>query len=117
MIDQVTETTTPLLHVTASMVTEEAEAVAVKGHTAITIMTETETAVGETKNENSIRRRQIEVVPLEKEVEVRVGVAVQKEETLLGIVTEGGIIEEENNFKKGLWTLESAYRTRERQKI
>lgn len=113
MTDQVTVTTIRLLHVTANMIAEEAEAVAVKGHEVIIIMTET--AVGETKNENSIRLRQIEVVPVEEEVEVEVG--VQKERKLLGIVTEEGIIEEENNLKRGLWTLDSGYRALEKQKI
>lgn len=101
MTDQVTATTIPLLHVTANMIiAEEAVAVAVERHKSIIIMSET--AVDETKIENSTSHRQIEVVPTGKEVEVEVGVAVQKEETLLGIVTEEGIIEEETNLRRGL---------------
>lgn len=100
MTDQVIGTTIPLLHVTADMIAEEAvaAAVAVEGQEVIITMTETEIAVNEAKNENSISHKQIEVVRIEKGVEVGVEVAVQKEKNLLGIVTEGEIIEAEHNL-------------------
>ena len=100
MTDQVIGTTIPLLHVTADMIAEEAvaAAVAVEGQEVIITMTETEIAVNEAKNENSISHKQVEAVRIEKGVEVGVEVAVQKEKNLLGIVTEGEIIEAEDNI-------------------